>query len=41
MKGLKWLLLGAVLALMLAPRSGEATRREVFARINQLLGAQG
>lgn len=41
MKGLKWILLGAVLALMLAPRSGEATRREVFARVHALLGTQG
>jgi hypothetical protein len=38
MKGLFWILLGAAVALWIAPRSGEATRREVFARVSALMG---
>lgn len=41
MKGLFWILLGVVIGLMAAPRAGEATRREVVARVNQLFGSQG
>jgi gas vesicle protein len=41
MKGLFWILLGVAIALMIAPRSGEATRGEIFARVNELLGSQG
>lgn len=32
-----WILLGAAVALWLAPRSGEATRHEVFARVSSML----
>jgi gas vesicle protein len=38
-KGLVWILIGAAVGLMMAPRSGEATRREVLARINQVFGS--
>ena len=38
MKALFWLAVGAGIALMIAPRSGEATRQQVFARINQAFG---
>jgi len=37
-KGLFWIVLGAAIALWLAPRSGEATRREAFARVSSLMG---
>ena len=40
MKGLFWILLGAAIALWIAPRSGEATRREVFARVQSAVGME-
>lgn len=39
MKGLTWLLLGAAIGLMAAPRAGAATRKEILARINQAFGS--
>jgi gas vesicle protein len=38
-KGLIWLLVGAAIGLMAAPRSGASTRKEVLARINQAFGS--
>lgn len=39
MKGLIWLVLGLAAGLMIAPRSGNGTRHEVMARINQIFGS--